>query len=499
MTTREDAIRFFKHNPLSFYNKQCKIISKSGGVLSFTPNETQLIIHQEAEKQLSETGKVRLIILKGRQQGCTTYIRMRFLHKILYTIGHKALIMVHLHDAGKNIFSQIRQCYDSINWRFKPQFTKNNESVLSFDNIQSQFSFATAGSKGTGRSATLQLFHASEVAFWDNASEHTRGMMQSLSSENGSECFMESTANGMTGDAEEFYIKFMNGLDAGSDFKSLFIPWFTNAEYQIKLPNDFSLKTYDSWCEKEYKRNYNLTNEQVYWARKKIITDFNNRYEMFCIEYPANPQEAFEGTGENSFIESRIVVDARRRAKVGIGSVVMGVDVGGDEFGKNPDRSVICLRIGNDFKIVFQKKGISRDDLMQKICDLIKEFKPQKTFIDITGIGYNLDRDLVHLCNIRNIPVAQVTGVNFGSNAIDSIQFADCKAEMYHHLREALIVGSCDDSAELQKDLLATGYNRDNMRRLKMQSKKNLTQSPDLADAMALCCYQQPIFYSGVF
>jgi hypothetical protein len=69
---------------------------------------------------------------------------------------------------------------------------------------------------------------------------------------------------------------------------------------------------------------------------------------------------------------------------------------------------------------------------------------------------------------------------------------------MYHHLREALILGSCDDSAELQKDLLATGYERDKVRRLKMQSKKNLSQSPDLADAMALCCYQTGSYFSGV-
>lgn len=499
MTSRAEAIQFFKKNPLSFYKKQCVVVSKGGVLMPFVPNETQLILHHEAEKQLSEKGKIRLIILKGRQQGCTTFIRMRFYHKLSHTIGHKALVMVHLHDAGKNLFSQIRQCYDAIDWRFKPPCSKNNESVLAFDAIQSQFTFATAGSRGTGRSATLQLFHGSEVAFWDNASEHTRGMMQALSSEAGSECFLESTANGMTGDAEEFYNKFMSGLDDSSDFKSIFIPWFTNSEYQSVLPNDFELKTYDSWCEKEYKNTYNLTDTQVYWARQKINTDFNKRYDMFCIEYPANPHEAFEGTGENSFIEPRIVIDARKREFKGVGDKILGVDVGGDEFGKDPDRSVIALKQGNSFKIVFEKKGISRDDLMQKISDLVREFNPTMINIDITGIGYNMDRDLIHLCNVRNIAISHVNGVNFGSNAVDSVQFTDCKAEMYYHLREALILGSCDDSAELQKDLLATGYERDKMRRLKMQSKKNLSKSPDLADSMALCCYQTGSYFSGVF
>ena len=70
---------------------------------------------------------------------------------------------------------------------------------------------------------------------------------------------------------------------------------------------------------------------------------------------------------------------------------------------------------------------------------------------------------------------------------------------MYHWLREALKIGSCDDSTEVQKDLTALGYKRDKKRRLQMEPKKNLKQSPDIADSMALCCYQSNNFYIGGF
>jgi len=493
---RFEAIRLLKGDPLRFFKSQAKIISKAGHQSNFILNETQLIIHQAAEQQLKDTGKVRLVILKGRQQGCTTYIRMRFSHKVMYNKGIKSRIMTHTHDASKALFQLIRQCYDDVHPKLKPTATKNNESILEFGGIRSGMSIATAGAKGTGRSATLQLFHGSEVAFYDNAADHTRGMMQALSGENGSECFLESTANGMTGDAEEFYNKFMGGWESSDgEFRSLFIPWFTNAEYQKELPADFELKQYTNWCEKDYKEKYNLTDSQVYWARQKINTDFNKRFDMFCIEYPANPYEAFEGTGELSFIENSIVINARNAGFKGIGDIVLGVDVGGDEYAKDPDRSVIALRQGNDFKILFEKKGISRDSLLNTICDFIKQYKPQKVKIDVTGIGYNMDRDLVTLCAVRGVPIADCTGVNFGADAVDYTRFANTRAEMYHHLREALILGSCDDNADLQKDITALGYKRDKNRRLQMEAKKNLTKSPDLADAMALCCEQSGDFY----
>lgn len=488
MVTRVEAIRALKDDPVRFFNSQCKLISKAGQETYFRLNETQTILYAKCQEQLKTKGKIRIVVLKGRQQGVTTFSRMLGAHRTLYNKGIKTRLMTHTHDASKALFGLIRQCYGDIHPQLKPTATKNNESVLEFDSIRSGMSIATAGAKGTGRSATLQFFIGSEIGFWDNAADHTRGMMQALSGEAGSVCILESTANGMTGDAEEFYNKFMGGLEGDGDFESLFIPWFTNAEYSTTPPSDFTLKTYPDYCEKQYKEKNNLTDAQIYWMRQKIHTDFNKRYSMFCIEYPSHPQEAFEGTGELSFIEPRIVVEARKREADPQGNITLGVDVGGDSF--SSDRSVIALRAKDSFTIIWEQKGIERDALLQVIADYVKQYKPHKIRIDITGIGYNLDKDVIKLCNMRNIPIADCLGVNFGENAVQSDKFVNQRAEMYHHLREALIVGSCDDRADIQKHLTALSYKRDKNRRLQMEAKKNLTESPDYADAMALCCHQ---------
>jgi hypothetical protein len=52
----------------------------------------------------------------------------------------------------------------------KPHTGSANAKELNFDRLDSGYTVGTAGTRATGRSRTLQLFHGSEVAFWPNAS-----------------------------------------------------------------------------------------------------------------------------------------------------------------------------------------------------------------------------------------------------------------------------------------------------------------------------------------
>src|SRR5215218_4274091 len=55
-----------------------KIRTKTGGITPFVFNRAQRFIHERLEAQKAETGRVRALILKGRQQGCSTYVAGRF-------------------------------------------------------------------------------------------------------------------------------------------------------------------------------------------------------------------------------------------------------------------------------------------------------------------------------------------------------------------------------------------------------------------------------------
>lgn len=56
-----------------------KIRTKTGEIKPFVLNKAQLYIHSMLQNQLEETGKVRAVILKGRQQGCCFSEQMRVL------------------------------------------------------------------------------------------------------------------------------------------------------------------------------------------------------------------------------------------------------------------------------------------------------------------------------------------------------------------------------------------------------------------------------------
>ena len=66
-------------NDFRFYARNClRIRTKNEGLKSLILNDAQEYIHNRLEQQIKDTGKVRAILLKGRQQGASTYVEGRF-------------------------------------------------------------------------------------------------------------------------------------------------------------------------------------------------------------------------------------------------------------------------------------------------------------------------------------------------------------------------------------------------------------------------------------
>ena len=74
---------------------------------------------------------------------------------------------------------------------------EHNSKELIFGVLDSGYKLGTAENKSAGRSSTIQLFHGSEVAFWPNAAEHAKGIMQAIPDAFNTEAILESTANGV--------------------------------------------------------------------------------------------------------------------------------------------------------------------------------------------------------------------------------------------------------------------------------------------------------------
>ena len=91
MAEELEITRLRLKDDFDFYARNCLYIrSKSGDVKAFTMNRAQQYVHACIEEQRAKTGKVRAIILKGRQQGVSTYTEARYYWKVTHRQGVRA-------------------------------------------------------------------------------------------------------------------------------------------------------------------------------------------------------------------------------------------------------------------------------------------------------------------------------------------------------------------------------------------------------------------------
>lgn len=116
-------LRDFKYFAETFF----KIRTKNGSVAPFILNRAQLYIHDRLEDQLAETGKIRAIILKGRQQGCSTYVQARYFHKTITNRGIKTFILTHEGAATKNLFEMTKRYYEYLPQGLIPKANRDSQ------------------------------------------------------------------------------------------------------------------------------------------------------------------------------------------------------------------------------------------------------------------------------------------------------------------------------------------------------------------------------------
>lgn len=471
----------------------------------FEFNRAQAYIHARMEEQRAAVGYVRAIILKGRQQGASTYVGGRFYHKTTNSIGQRTFILTHAEQATQNLFAMVQRFHDNCPAAVRPATGKNNAKELTFPALDSQYQVATAGSKGVGRSATLTNVHGSEVAFWENGSDHLSGLFQAVPLAPGTEIVLESTAKGV---GNIFHNEWVKAETGESDFIAIFVPWFWQEEYRRAVPEGFELSTEaedvpeGELTEAEYARTYRCTDAQMYWRRRKIIElgSGEDGYWRFKEEYPATPEEAFQTEGLHaSFLSRRAVIRARKSNVATAGSLIIGVDPAGD--GPNADRFVIIRRMTRRLFGPERLRKLNTQQAARRIHRIIKQEKPVKVFIDVGGLGKGVVDALMEMEGTMGI----VEPVNFGSAAFDSENYVNRKAEMAWEFKAWLEDeggANIPDDDDIQGDLLASQADEpDRNQRRQLKSKRWLRskgiRSPDYFDAACLT-FAAPVAALGV-
>lgn len=284
-------------NRLSIVQKDLSVV-KFGDVM----NWAQLELLQTVERLIDEKKPIRIIVLKARQLGISTEIEaimfvMAFLLKRM-----RGLVISHDLDSSEHLLSITQHYWDT--YPFKDLYTQKYKGAkrLSWVETGSLLRIATAANVRAGRSATLQVVHASEVAFYDDPKTLMTGLGQAIPNKPLTALFLESTANGI---GNYFHETWEGAEDGSNDFIPLFFPWWKHPEYVMPFSKPLGKLDDEEKVLSGFLGMQGMDSEEIRlrlaWRRWAIRNNCMNNVELFHQEYPSTPEEAFVSTGKNIF------------------------------------------------------------------------------------------------------------------------------------------------------------------------------------------------------
>jgi len=328
----QKMLELMKHlymNPLAYF-KLLKIQEfGTGRMIPLELNPAQRIVHSVAEAQLKKRGHIRMVILKARRMGISTYVQGRMFHKATTRKNRNVYIVTHSRAATSTMFGMARGFEDNLPDEIKPEMKYSGKNEMIWGKLGSQYGLSTSGGREV-RGSKIDLLHASEVAFWgDGGGDYLLGILNSVVQGYQTEVFIESTANGTGGIFYERWWDSQNMSDSG--WSGVFLPWYIFKEYQKPFEDEESrekfakllgqdplyggeeegqllgLSTEYDIGEEEPLR-FEVTLEHLNWRRDAIAIQANGDLQLFKQEFPATPREAFITTGRGVFDKDALMV-----------------------------------------------------------------------------------------------------------------------------------------------------------------------------------------------
>jgi len=311
---------------------------KTGRLIPLEANEMQLVVERARQRQLEETGRVRMLILKARQHGISTWVGGIVYVGTKLHMGRRGKVLADKLDRSAAIFSiyeRFERESPEIIARNKVAAERKKELAWEGD---SGLLVGTANDPDVGRSETLRYIHCSEFAFYQYPGEVLLGLLQAVPPNLG-EVYLESTANGL---GNEFHAMWEVAVAGESGWIAVFIPWFCNEDYRVSLTDSERTEIASSkdpveralqdvgvfWSAKVAgdDQHHKLSPEQVAFRRAKIADDFQGDERRWRQEYPATPEEAFIASGGAFFDEEGLgsLTEATRDSKPQRRSLVAG-------------------------------------------------------------------------------------------------------------------------------------------------------------------------------
>lgn len=284
-------------------------------------NNTQHMLLNAFFDCKAERRPVRLVVLKGRQQGCSTGVgAIGFMNMMCY-IGANLLIATETKsDSGKNVYNMYRLYKDSFPIKPEIRHEVDGETI----EYGSEMNNAIIRVTGERRvvSSTYKFIHLSEAAKFYDLDKFMDDMLETVPMHViDTSIFVESTAEEYGDMFHELWEMAKISTEDKVGWQQLFIPWWIHEDYgednevngfrseaerkkfaeslndsedsrygdEVSLLN---LDPIDIPIRHGETRKIGVTLENLKWRRGKIA---EKKFSLvdFCRQYPSTPDEAF--------------------------------------------------------------------------------------------------------------------------------------------------------------------------------------------------------------
>jgi hypothetical protein len=301
----EDLMENYITSKLWRMNNLYQITDKKGNRFTFPMKPVQHRIYA------ASLFHPRLIILKSRQHGVSTYWLIHFFDDSIFYTDLRIGLMAQGKDEASALLDRTKFAYDNFppeisNFLFLDK-TKDNYESIGFN------SNSTIFIRVSFRSDTLQRLHISEYGKIANnhpkrADETKNGTLQAI--QPGLPVVIESTAEGdndykiMWDDAIESRDRAKKRAKKDGtpiynpmDFMPLFISWVDDPDSVSDIDEEPTLKQREYMAMLQEKHDIVLTKNQ----RNFYVAKYRELKDKIYQEYPTTPDEAFSKTNEGHY------------------------------------------------------------------------------------------------------------------------------------------------------------------------------------------------------
>lgn len=286
---------------IQYIEKNLKVATEDDPplIVPFRLNPVQRVYHAKKEAiESPRTSGKRILTLKSRRMGITTYEQGVSYAKVKTQTGARCVTVAQSEDAVTTIFEMVKLFHKEDPNFVKP--SRDNETTLAYASLRSKFSVSTANGTAVKRGDTLHRVHGSEVAFWDHNERSAQNLIASLDkAANRGEMILESTANGPSG---LFYDLWTEAQSKKDRWRGIFLGWYLDSRNSIPISNLEFDRIMDTLTADELQLvdQFSCNANQLAWRREQMGSTETSR-EIFKQEYPAVPEEAFIATGNSCF------------------------------------------------------------------------------------------------------------------------------------------------------------------------------------------------------